>query len=914
MPRAKKATVNSAGMSGDTTTEPKDKLLARVTMWFFRRPRLTAILWLSVFLFGILSYTTLLKREGFPSIQIPFSVVNGAYFVNDAAKVDADVAKPLSELILQRQDVKTVQSQAYNNFYVVTVQYEEGTDAAAATADIEADVKSGSTLPPQATAQYTVPKFGFTARGDDMAIAIYAPAGGVSDAELAKVADEAVVYLKKQNLTLVKDISVIQPYEEAQNPATGETVLTQKTFDRLGLRQDGQNVFHDSVTIGIMRTDGADVLKLNDQVEAAVASLNASSEFADYDAVVSASFAPQIREQVGELQKVLLEGLLAVLVIGSLVIAVRASLITVLSMVTVLAATVGLLYAIGYTLNTITLFALILGLSLIVDDTIIMVEAIDAQRKRQKTADAAVRTATRKVSRAMVAATFTAALSFAPLLFVGGILGGFIRAIPVTIISALLISLLVALICIPLFSRYVLLGKKQMGEGRVKEVAAGFEARIARFIAAPMLWAKHSRKKLVFVGLTAVLVGVGFIAAGGAIARYVTFNIFPSDKDSNALIVTMAFPPQTDIEKAQSITDQANEIVGKTVGENMTLAALYASGDTQGATLNVDLTNYSKRDITSPQIAAQLEKEFAAFDQARVTIRQQSAGPPPSAFAVRLEGADREQSLRAAQAIADYIEGTELTRPDGSVIVTKSVTVSNSDVINRSDGQAYVSVTAEFADTDTTTLVNATKAAVESKFTNEVLEEYGLSTDNVRFDFGQEDENQDSFATLALAFPAVLLAIYILLAMQFRSFLQPLLIFMAIPFSFFGVALGLKVSDNAFSFFAMLGFFALIGLSIKNTILLTDFANQARRSGAHPVDAAHEALAERFRPLVATSLTAVVSLIPLALTSPFWEGLAVVLIFGLLSSTLLVITVFPYYYLGAEFLRTRHWFRRHKRA
>lgn len=103
----------------------------------------------------------------------------------------------------------------------------------------------------------------------------------------------------------------------------------------------------------------------------------------------------------------------------------------------------------------------------------------------------------------------------------------------------------------------------------------------------------------------------------------------------------------------------------------------------------------------------------------------------------------------------------------------------------------------------------------------------------------------------------------------------------------------------------MLGFFALIGLSIKNTILLTDYANQSRKAGMDAIDAAHEALAERFRPLIATSLTAVVSLIPLGLTSPFWEGLAVVLIFGLLSSTFLVVTVFPYYYLGAEYLRMR---------
>jgi multidrug efflux pump subunit AcrB len=143
------------------------------------------------------------------------------------------------------------------------------------------------------------------------------------------------------------------------------------------------------------------------------------------------------------------------------------------------------------------------------------------------------------------------------------------------------------------------------------------------------------------------------------------------------------------------------------------------------------------------------------------------------------------------------------------------------------------------------------------------------------------------------------------LSFQFRSLLQPVLIFMAIPFSLFGITLGLFLTNNAFSFFAMLGFFALIGLSIKNTILLTDFANQSRRAGLHPVDAAHAALAERFRPLIATSLTAVFSLIPLALSSPFWEGLAVVLIFGLLSSTFLVVTVFPYYYLGSEFLRQR---------
>src|SRR5262249_12063401 len=160
-----------------------------------------------------------------------------------------------------------------------------------------------------------------------------------------------------------------------------------------------------------------------------------------------------------------------------IVIAIRASLITVLSMLTVLAITIGVLYAIGYTLNTITLFSLILCLALVVDDTIIMIEAIDAQRRRLFDPKEVIHLATGKISRAMVAATFTAVLSFTPLIFVGGILGSFIRAIPITVITSLLVSLSVALIFIPVFARYLLLGKKQMGPKNVHEPAARVEAR-----------------------------------------------------------------------------------------------------------------------------------------------------------------------------------------------------------------------------------------------------------------------------------------------------------------------------------------------------------------------------------------------------------------------------------------------------
>ena len=244
-------------------------------------------------------------------------------------------------------------------------------------------------------------------------------------------------------------------------------------------------------------------------------------------------------------------------------------------------------------------------------------------------------------------------------------------------------------------------------------------------------------------------------------------------------------------------------------------------------------------------------------------------------------------------------------RTSGKEAKITGTSISDPNTYSRQAGKSYTEVTATFDGTDTSTLVLLAQDAVKKEFTADKLASYGLPKDSLKFDLGQEQENQDSFKTLAMAFPILLFVIYLLLALQFRSLLQPLLIFMAIPFSIFGITLGLYLTDNAFSFFSMLGFFALIGLSIKNTILLTDYANQLRHSGESAIDAAVGAIGERFRPLIATSLTAVVSLIPLSLSSPFWQGLTVVLIFGLLSSTFLVITVFPYYYLGAEFIRMR---------
>lgn len=895
----------------DTSHKSHNKLrpLQRFALFFFNRPRTTAAIAIVTFGFGLLSYTTLLTREGFPSVNIPFAVVSGTYIVNDPAKVDAEVANPISKIALKQDGVKSVQTQSAANFFSVAVQYGENVDAHESAKKLEAAVKADANLPAAAVVQFNVPYFGVTggdAKKIDAAVSFYAPANNRSTEQLVAAAKAATAYLNAHKPGLVQEFFVQNPFETALNPITNQTAVVQKSFDRYGLRQDNRNQFHNSVIIAVTAKNGADVIKLDKQINEALKSLDSQQYMSGYDATISASFAPAIRDEISELQRVLLEGLLAVLVVGSIVIAIRAALITVLSMVTVITITAGVLYLIGYSLNVITLFALILGLSLIVDDTIIMVEALDVARKRSKKASDAVVEATGKISRAMVAATLTAVLSFAPLLFVSGILGSFIRAIPTTIISALLISLLVALVLIPFLARFLILGKKQLGEKGVKEYAAGVEHKIAEWVAWPMMWARNSRAKMAFVGLTAVLIGVGFIVAAGVIGKNLVFNIFPPTKDTNGVTVSLAFPPNATITQAEATADRADAITGRVVSENFVDASYNGSGSTSAAqptTLNVNLISYNDRKITSQQIVDELRAAFVGFQGATVTVNQVDVGPPSSPFIVQITGDNREAAYKLANDVALYLKGVTLTRPSGKTAHLTDVTISNKSLITRKGGEQIVTVQASFDGSDTTTLVTLAKDAVDKEFPSSRVESYGLSKDSLGFDLGQEAENQDSFKTLALAFPILLLAIYILLTFQFRSFLQPLLIFLALPFSLLGVVLGLYITNNPISFFSMLGFFALIGLSIKNTILLTDYANQARRAGMDAVDAAHAALAERFRPLIATSLTAVVSLTPLALTSPFWQGLAVVLIFGLLSSTFLVVTVFPYYYLGGELLR-----------
>ena len=159
---------------------------------------------------------------------------------------------------------------------------------------------------------------------------------------------------------------------------------------------------------------------------------------------------------------------------------------------------------------------------------------------------------------------------------------------------------------------------------------------------------------------------------------------------------------------------------------------------------------------------------------------------------------------------------------------------------------------------------------------------------------GEAKDINDNFGDLGTAALFALFAIYLILMLQFRSFLQPFIIFLTIPLSLFGVIIGLFAFGQPLSFTAMVGVVSLMGVVIKNAILLIEFINSARKEGMSVSDACFDAVTRRYRPIFLSAMTTVIGLVPLALSgSDLFEPLSVAIMCGLTVSTLLTLVIIP---------------------
>jgi multidrug efflux pump subunit AcrB len=228
--------------------------------------------------------------------------------------------------------------------------------------------------------------------------------------------------------------------------------------------------------------------------------------------------------------------------------------------------------------------------------------------------------------------------------------------------------------------------------------------------------------------------------------------------------------------------------------------------------------------------------------------------------------------------------------------------------VRRFDGDRAITVNAS-VDSDKTTAVEVNQALMEAFA--------GIETmfPGYRLDFrGEFDQIQESFADLVQLFVIGVFLIYVILATQFKSFLQPIIILLAVPFGIIGAMIGLLAVGATLSMIAMFGIVALAGIVVNDSIVLIDFINRYRRNGSSRWRAILRGAGVRLRPILLTTITTVCGLIPMAVglggKSPIWMPLASTIIFGLTFATLLTLFVMPALYaittdINALFARKR---------
>ncbi len=866
-------------------------LLATLAVGAAKHWAITLTLWLVLLGAGGFAFLGGLPREGFPAINVPIVVVEGSYFADDAEVVDAEVSAPLIQSLLDVNGLDSISTFTRANGFFMVVEFDDSVDAAAAAATLE--VAGESAIPSEAQVKYRPTEATKYLETYDILVSVVAPDDGLYDpSALEARAEEVSAYLLTNSDIERAEVQALTT--PAIDPTTGAEILRQTAFSRTyGVDIGG---FRPSVMIGLVRADtGLDTIGFSQSVREHL-------DAGDFDDVlVTADFAVDITAQLKSLQSNLLTGLVAVAIVSLLLIGWRAALVTSAFMITVVASAFLALWIFGYSLNTVTLFALILTIGLLVDDAVVIAESIDANRSESSDALEVVHIAINRVGRASLSGTLTTVLVFTPLLFVTGLIGKFIRVMPITVIITLLSSFILSIVLISALAGAFLLRGKPSNSPIIK-----LENATARSLQklASLLEGKPGKGfalSLGVVALSLVPIVSGFMLFGS-----LGFNVFPPGKDSNILQVDIDFVDDTSIIDAEGIAASIDEVTTEVLGGNLQ-GAQYVASNNRGARVFVDLTPYSDRSVKSPFLVDQLNERLTSVQGAEVRVSQMDQGPPTSELPFSVQIRVSDDQVVAGEALATEmvaaLDGATVTRSNGEPATVVDPVTSSANKVFRTNAQRQIVIRAGFDAEDVSALLAASQSWVEQRYPPSDLAKRGLDEDALVFDFGLESENTEGFNSIIRALVVALVAMIALLMAQFRSLLQPLLIVLAIPFSFLGVGAGLSYTDNPLSFLVMIGLIGLIGVVVNNTILLTDAANQARRLGATPAEAIGLALRRRFRPLIATTITTVAGLSPLALSDPFWQPMAITIMVGLVSSTILVVVAFPFYYRAVEYLR-----------
>jgi multidrug efflux pump subunit AcrB len=632
------------------------------------------------------------------------------------------------------------------------------------------------------------------------------------------------------------------------------------------------------------------------------------------------------------------------------------------------------LWALGFSLNQISIAGFVVALGLLVDDAIVVVENISRFLREGHDRKTAAILATDQIALAVLGCTVTLILAFLPLLNLPEGPGKFTRGLPLAVVLTVLASLFVAFTIVP-FLASRLLPRHEHAEGTrlLRWVKRG----IHRFYAPVVHWALTKPRRSLMLAGALVLASLGLVPLLG-------FSLFPA-ADKPQFLISVSTPEGTSLQATDQAVRFVDRILSQTDGVRERMVNLGRGNPQIYYNVFPSETKTTKAEIfvsldawkgdQSVRLLESLRSKFAAYPGAQITLEQFQNGPPIEApIAVRILGpenaqlsrlaAEVERTLRRVPGTRDVDNPLRLERIDYDLGIdtekagllgirsldidrTTRLAVAGLDAAqfrdergdeypirlrlpidgyptsalldelyftSRSSGEAVALgqiATPHFSGgpsrierLDRERMATVTANVGEGEITSRVsarvyaaLEDLKLPA-GYRIAVGGEAESAaNSLAGLGTAIIIASFGILAVLVLEFGSFRSMLIVAGVVPFGIIGALIGLFATGYPLSYMAIIGFVALIGVEIKNSILLVDFTNQLRREGVALDEAIERAGELRFLPVLLTSVTAIGGLLPLAASgSALYAPLAIVMIGGLMSSTLLARIVTPVMY------------------
>jgi HAE1 family hydrophobic/amphiphilic exporter-1 len=673
-------------------------------------------------------------------------------------------------------------------------------------------------------------------------------------------------------------------------------------------------------------------------------------------------------------------GAMAILIILLFLLDLRGTFISALALPTSVVGTLFAMWAMGFSLNQLTLLGLSLAIGLLIDDAVVVRESITRRLDRGDPPAEAASRGTSEIALAVMATTFTLVAVFVPVAFMRGITGQFFREFGLTIAVAVVISLFVAFTLDPMLSARLtkrrVPGQEGRGHGLRLRLQSAFD-RSDRFYSRSLDWVLRH-------GVLVVIAAAVLFVASLGVGRLLGSEFMPGE-DRNQLVVNLEFPPGTSLattsRRSAALEDQVRALPGVT--------AVYATvgymEDARLARWRVNLVD--KRQRTEPALAYQektrrilatepslatsavsdppilegmgdyapIIMRITGRDFARLreegrwlveTMRQIPAmadvqlkdspgkpemqvevdrdeaarfGVPAGSVALqvrlatqgevagKLREGRRESDIRVRLAGEDRESPEALRRmwiqtPRGAVGLSQLAALRPAEgpaVIEHQARERSVSVWAQIRPGHD--LGSASAELHRRLEARQLPPGYGIIWDGMQKEQAESNQNMVLALLIAVAF------IYIVLASQFESLVHPFTIMLSLPLAVVGALLGLAVTGRTISMGSLIGLILLMGLVTKNAILLVDGALQHVREGDAPLEAIRKAGPRRLRPILMTSGAMVLGMLPTALGrgmgSEFRSPMAIAVIGGVLTSTMLTLWVVPVVFVWVERLR-----------